>query len=203
MKPASWTLAAALTAAALAATTTAQQRSLDDVRARILTALASGRAPSLAVAVARDGRIIWSDGFGFADKARRTPATAATPYGVASITKTFTATALMVLSERGRIGLDDPIARHLGATVRPNVTDASGVTIRRTLQNVGGVSAALPVVLSRSAAAPALDRGDAAVLRHRDQPPGRPVRVLKSWIRRPRRSHRTRVGSILRDVSLA
>ena len=109
-----------------------------DVRAKIESVIAAGRAPSIAVAVARDGRVVWSDAFGLADKTQRTPATATTPYAVASLTKTFTATALMVLNERGRLALDDPITKYLGPIARPHVAAPSEVTIRRTLQNVAG-----------------------------------------------------------------
>jgi CubicO group peptidase (beta-lactamase class C family) len=108
------------------------------IRAQIESIIAAGRAPSIAVAVARDGRVVWSDAFGLADKTRRTPTTATTPYAVASLTKTFTATALMVLSERGRLALDEPITKYLGSSPRPNVAAPSEVTIRRTLQNVAG-----------------------------------------------------------------
>jgi CubicO group peptidase (beta-lactamase class C family) len=55
--------------------------------------VADGAAPSVAVAVARDGQILWSDAQGFADRDARIPATADTPYSVASLTKPFTATA--------------------------------------------------------------------------------------------------------------
>jgi CubicO group peptidase (beta-lactamase class C family) len=53
--------------------------------------------PSVAVAVARDGRIVWEEGFGWADRERRIPATPHTTYSIASVSKPFTATGLMVL----------------------------------------------------------------------------------------------------------
>lgn len=84
--------AMALTSAMIAGQAAPPQRAPADVRAKIEAVLAAGRTPSIVAAVARDGRIVWSDGFGFTDKAARTPATAATPYAVASLTKTFTAT---------------------------------------------------------------------------------------------------------------
>ena len=52
------------------------------------------RRPSIAIAAARDGRVVWSDAYGVVDKTRRTPATPTTSYAVASLTKTCTATAL-------------------------------------------------------------------------------------------------------------
>jgi CubicO group peptidase (beta-lactamase class C family) len=55
--------------------------------------------PSIAVAVAQDGKILWQDGFGLADREKHIPGTAHTAYYVASITKSITSTAVMVLSE--------------------------------------------------------------------------------------------------------
>jgi len=71
-------------------------------------------APSLAVAVAKDGKIIWEQGFGWADRARRIPADEHTLYSLASISKPFTATALMTLVEAGKVNLDSPVNDYLG-----------------------------------------------------------------------------------------
>jgi CubicO group peptidase (beta-lactamase class C family) len=114
------------------------QLNVDDFRQKIRKILADGTTPSMAVAVARDGRMIWSEGFGFADREARVPATADTPYSVASVTKPFTATAMMILAERKRLALDDPLARHLGALQRSGVAAPADVTIRRTLGHVAG-----------------------------------------------------------------
>jgi CubicO group peptidase (beta-lactamase class C family) len=62
--------------------------------------------PSLAVAVARDGRILWEAAFGWADREHRIPATPHTPYSLASISKPFTATAVMKLVEGRHLALD-------------------------------------------------------------------------------------------------
>src|SRR5919112_3830184 len=56
----------------------------DNVRNRIRFLLDSTKAPSLAVAVAKGGKIIWEEGFGYADVESRTPATPATLYSMAS-----------------------------------------------------------------------------------------------------------------------
>ncbi len=127
-----------LTCGLAAEQSSAPERAPADLRAKIEAVVAAGRAPSIAVAVARDGRVVWSDAFGVADKSQGTPATATTPYAVASLTKTFTATAMMVLNERRRLSLDDSIETYLGPTVRPNAAAPAEVTIRRTLQNVAG-----------------------------------------------------------------
>ena len=77
-----------------------EQLNIEDLRAKIRKAVADGTTPSLAVAVARGGRILWSEGFGFADREARVPATADTSYSIASVTKPFTATAVMILEDR-------------------------------------------------------------------------------------------------------
>lgn len=72
--------------------------------------------PGLSAAIVSAGRIVWENGFGYADVERRIPATADTPYRIASITKTFASTLLLQCVERGTLNLDQPI-RNLGATV--------------------------------------------------------------------------------------
>src|SRR5688572_3092040 len=72
--------------------------------------------PGLSAAVVSGGRVVWEGGFGYADLERRIPATADTPYRIASITKTFTSTLLLQCVERGTLNLDQPM-RSFGATV--------------------------------------------------------------------------------------
>ena len=70
--------------------------------------------PSIAIAVTRRGQIVWEEGFGWADRENRIPATENTPYYVASVSKTFTATAVMILNERKQLDLDHPVNDYLG-----------------------------------------------------------------------------------------
>ena len=72
--------------------------------------------PGLSAAVVSAGRIVWERGFGYADVERRIPATADTPYRIASITKTFASTLLLQCVERGTLNLDQPM-RDFGAAV--------------------------------------------------------------------------------------
>jgi CubicO group peptidase (beta-lactamase class C family) len=94
--------------------------------------------PSVAVAVASDGRILWQEGFGWADREGRVPASPHTPYSLASISKPFTATAVMKLVEAGRLRLDRP-ANHYLADARITGRDADRVTVRRLLSHMGGL----------------------------------------------------------------
>src|SRR5262249_46634603 len=98
------------------------------------------KIPSMAVAVAKGGQIIWEEGFGFADKERGVRATPDTLYSLASISKPITATALMVLKERGRIALDKPINDYLGAAkIVARVGDAGQATVRRVANHTSGL----------------------------------------------------------------
>ena len=73
------------------------------------------RAPALSVAIALDGRPAWSAAFGFADPAGSVPATPRTMYRLASITKSITATAVLMLAEQGALDLDAPIQKYCPA----------------------------------------------------------------------------------------
>src|SRR5262245_66021959 len=80
-----------------------------EIRKLIQTQMEARKIPSISVAVAQHGQIIWEEAFGLADRENRISANQETMYYVASVTKTFTATALKVLEERSQINLDRPI----------------------------------------------------------------------------------------------
>src|ERR1051326_5079751 len=81
----------------------------------------------LAVAVARDGKIIWEEGFGWANREKMIPAAPNTLFSLASISKPLTATGLMILVERGQIKLDQPANDYLGIGKLTGLAgDASG-----------------------------------------------------------------------------
>lgn len=71
------------------------------------------RIPGLSAAVAVDGRIVWSEGFGWADLEQRVPATPLTRFRVGSVSKMFAAVALVRLVEQERFDLDAPIQRYV------------------------------------------------------------------------------------------
>jgi CubicO group peptidase (beta-lactamase class C family) len=68
--------------------------------------------PGLSAAIAKDGEIVWSMGFGYADAEQERPATPTTPFHLASLTKPFAATIVMQLVEDGSVGLDDPVSEY-------------------------------------------------------------------------------------------
>lgn len=91
--------------------------------------------PGLSVAILRDNRLLLSRGYGYANLEHRVKATDSTVYQLGSMTKQFTAAAVVMLSEQGRLGLDDPITKYLseGAPVW------QGVTVRHLLTHTSGV----------------------------------------------------------------
>ncbi len=114
------------------------------VRELIRARLVEQVIPSLAVAVARNGTILWEEGFGWADREHRVPATEHTMYSLASISKPITATGLMVLKELGKLDLDRPINDYLGAAklnarVPPGCGDAADATVRRVANHTSGL----------------------------------------------------------------
>ena len=126
---------------AVAQTPTPQATRFAAARRLIDDGLARDSAPGLAIAVARGDSILWEEGFGRADPERHIPVTVNTPFYLASMTKTITATALMILRERGRLDLDRAANDYLGAaklwsprwnaadaTVRHLATHRSGLT---------------------------------------------------------------------------
>jgi len=113
---------------------------LDSLRPRIRRLIDSLHAPSLAIAVAQHGTIIWEEGFGYADVARKIPATTNTLYSMASISKPITATGLMKLVEQGKIDLDRPANDYLGAAKITGLAgSASDATVRRVMSHTAGL----------------------------------------------------------------
>ncbi len=98
--------------------------------------------PGGAVAVVRDGKLIYARGFGYADVENETPVQPDALFRIASVSKPITGVAIMKLVEEGKLALDDPVApfiAHLipaqGATVDPRWGQ---VTVRQLLNHTGG-----------------------------------------------------------------
>lgn len=91
--------------------------------------------PGLSLAVVRDGRLVKAAGYGLANLELNAPATPETVYEIGSITKQFTAEAILLLVEEGKLGLDDTLSKHLDGlptawqllTLRQLLTHTSGL----------------------------------------------------------------------------
>jgi CubicO group peptidase (beta-lactamase class C family) len=76
-------------------------------------AMAEFKVPGAAVAVVKDGTIVLSKGYGYRDRERKLPVTGSTIFPIASITKSFTVTALGTLADEGRLDWDRPVREYL------------------------------------------------------------------------------------------
>ena len=99
------------------------------------------------VGIVRDRELVWSRGFGYADLDSKRRPDEHTVFRIASITKTFTATALFQLRDQGRLGLDDPLVEHVpefsSATARKG--SVADVTLRRLLCHHSGLMTEVPI----------------------------------------------------------
>jgi CubicO group peptidase (beta-lactamase class C family) len=96
--------------------------------------------PGVSIAVVHDQAVVWTRGFGWADVERQVPATPETLYRIASITKLFTATAILQLRDGGRLRLDDPLTAHLPwFAVKTAHPDAPSITVRHLLTHTSGL----------------------------------------------------------------
>lgn len=114
---------------------TSQEAPDDAVDQWVLEWMADRQIPGLSLAVLRGGEIEKLRGYGLASLEFQQPATAESVYRLASVTKSFTGAAVMLLVQEGRLSLDDPVERHLdGLPVAWH-----GITIRRLLTHTSGL----------------------------------------------------------------
>ena len=118
----------------------AQTRSLsEEKRARISEAvsrfMAANSVPGIGAAVVLDGVPVWSSGYGMADLENFVPATSATLFRLASISKPITATAVLQLVERGKLDLDAPVQKYCPAFPQKEWP----ITTRELLGHLGGI----------------------------------------------------------------
>jgi D-alanyl-D-alanine carboxypeptidase len=96
-------------------------------------AIAQHQATGITIAVIRDGAVVYEHAYGLRDAAQNLPATISTQYEIGSITKQFTAAAVMQLVGSGKISLDAKLADYL-----PQAPHAAQVTIRELLSHTSG-----------------------------------------------------------------
>ena len=96
--------------------------------------------PGLSIAVVDNQRVVWAEGFGYADRANDLPASPDTIYRVGSISKLFTATATMQLAEEGKIDIDAPLQSYLPQfSIRSRFPEAGPVTPRSLMTHHSGL----------------------------------------------------------------
>lgn len=94
----------------------------------------------LSLALVDDQRIVWAEGFGFADVGHHIPATPDTVYRIGSISKLFTATAAMQLAEQGRLDINQPLQSYLPEfSVKSRFASAISITPRTLMTHHSGL----------------------------------------------------------------
>jgi CubicO group peptidase (beta-lactamase class C family) len=118
---------------ALRAESTLPDEAKSSIDAAVNQVLASTKVPSASIAIVKDGRIAYLQAYGLA---RLSPPMEATPqmqYSIGSISKQFTAAAVLLLAQERKLTLDDPVSKYL-----PDLTRANEVTIRMLLSHTSG-----------------------------------------------------------------
>jgi serine beta-lactamase-like protein LACTB, mitochondrial len=108
------------------------------LEAAISRFMAANSTPGVSVAVVENGAVEWSAGFGTADLEDFVPATSHTLYRIASISKSITATAAMLLWQEGKLDLDGPVQKYCSSFPQKNEKDGL-ITTRELLGHLGGI----------------------------------------------------------------
>jgi CubicO group peptidase (beta-lactamase class C family) len=93
------------------------------------------RIPGLSLAVVKEGKVIKAEGYGLANIEHKIPARPETVYKIASVSKQFIATGIMLLVQDGKIGLDDKVGKYLDGTPE----SWKGITVRHLLTHTSGI----------------------------------------------------------------
>ncbi|MCY2964046.1 MAG: serine hydrolase [Planctomycetota bacterium] len=100
--------------------------------------------PAFSIAVVDGERVVWAEGFGFQDAAKKIPATADTIYRVGSVSKLFTDMAIMQQVEQGELDLDLPVTKYLPG-FRPQNPFETPITLRQLMSHRSGLVRESPV----------------------------------------------------------
>ena len=122
---------------------------VEGAAARLLSTMATfvtdARLSGATAGIVHDGGPVWTGSVGFADIATERAATPQTLHRIASITKTFTATAVLQLRDAGELDLDDPVVAHVPeAAALTSIGPVESVTLRRLLSHESGLQSEPP-----------------------------------------------------------
>jgi len=121
---------------------------VDKYRASIPRMMAEQQVPGLAIALLSGGELVWAQGFGVTDSTSYRPVTPDTTFSVQSISKTYTATAVMAAVAEGKVALDEPITTYLPSfTVHSRFEEdpQKKITLRLLLSHRAGFTHEAPV----------------------------------------------------------
>lgn len=140
-----WVIVAALLAGPrqLAATAAGTAETMASIDVYVEQFMASDRVPGVALAIVRGQEVVHLRGFGIADPAG-TPVNPQTPFVLGSMSKSFTALAIMQLVEAGAIELDAPVQRYVPWFTLADPEAAARITIRQLLYHTSGIPTNAP-----------------------------------------------------------
>ncbi len=101
-------------------------------------------APGFSAVVVADGEIAFAKGYGRETAGSAKPMTARSSTAIGSLTKSFTALAVLQLAEQGKVSLDDPVLKHLPWFQTMDAADSAAITIRMLLSNSSGLASDPP-----------------------------------------------------------
>ena len=127
-----------LVASAFGLSGLAAPRSVGELDALIAREVGNSSYPGFAVAIVKDGRTVFSKGYGVTNLTTKTPVTADTPFMIASVSKVVTGTALMQLVQMGKIDLDEDINTYLPFKI-VNPRAAGTITLRHLATHTSGL----------------------------------------------------------------
>lgn len=108
-----------------------ERAQIDDI---VTTTMRHEYLPGMSLAIARNGVILYARGYGFRDLSEGRLADAGTVYNIASMTKQFTAAAILLLQQDGKLSVDDKLSRFM-----PGYRYASQITLRQILNHTSGI----------------------------------------------------------------
>ncbi len=127
-----------LVASAFGLPSVAAPRSVVELDALIAREVSNSSYPGFAVAIVKDGRTVFSKGYGVGNLTTKTLVTADTPFMIASVSKVVTGTALMQLVQMGKIDLDEDINAYLPFKIL-NPRAAGTITLRHLATHTSGL----------------------------------------------------------------
>ena len=111
------------------------REAVDKSREIIGKTMAAQKIPGLSIAVAVDGKIVWSEGFGFADLENNLKVAPATRFRIASVSKVITAAAMARIYEQGKLDLDAPVQKYVPEFPSKGVV----ITARQLVGHLSGI----------------------------------------------------------------
>lgn len=130
---------AVVAVAALATTAEAWEGSIapavqDKISALIQSQVTDGKTPGIAISIAKDGHTIYEQAAGVRDLSSKAPMLITTPQSIGSITKQFTATAILLLQQQKKLSIDDKLSKYV-----PEYVHGDEVTLRQMLNMASGI----------------------------------------------------------------